>query len=77
MLPRSLPHLAPHGLGIASGLPVARLGHGPRAAPPGTADELGAAALILGTAIGGGFLALPYTVAPAGCTPPTVVWFWT
>ena len=32
-------------------------------------DEAGAASLIAGTAIGGGFLALPYTTAPAGALP--------
>lgn len=31
--------------------------------------DIGAAALVAGTAIGGGFLALPYTVAPAGVVP--------
>ena len=32
---------------------------------PGWADEAAAAALVAGTAIGGGFLALPYTTAYA------------
>mmetsp|Transcript_40474 Transcript_40474/g.130036 ORF Transcript_40474/g.130036 Transcript_40474/m.130036 type:complete len:500 (-) Transcript_40474:11-1510(-) len=35
--------------------------------------DAGAAALVAGTAIGGGFLALPYTVAPAGVVPSIVV----
>lgn len=36
---------------------------------PGWADEAAAAALVAGTAIGGGFLALPYTTAPLGFLP--------
>jgi tyrosine-specific transport protein len=32
-------------------------------------DEAGACALLVGTAIGGGFLALPHATAPAGCAP--------
>ena len=36
---------------------------------PGWADETAAAALVAGTAIGGGFLALPYTTAPLGFLP--------
>lgn len=41
--------------------------------PPATAlDEAAAAALVAGTAIGGGFLALPYTTAPAGFLPSSV-----
>ena len=36
---------------------------------PSFADEASAAALVAGTAIGGGFLALPYTTAPLGCPP--------
>ncbi|CAK0885982.1 unnamed protein product, partial [Prorocentrum cordatum] len=32
-------------------------------------QEVSAAALVAGTAIGGGFLALPYTTAPAGAAP--------
>lgn len=39
--------------------------------PPSSSalDEANAAALLVGTAIGGGFLALPYSTAPAGCVP--------
>lgn len=36
---------------------------------PGWADEVAAASLVAGTAIGGGFLALPYTTAPLGFLP--------
>ena len=36
-------------------------------------EEAGAAALLLGTAIGGGFLATPYSTAPAGALPSTAV----
>jgi tyrosine-specific transport protein len=42
---------------------------------PGLGAQCGASALILGTAIGGGFLALPYTTVPAGCAPSTAVLF--
>lgn len=40
-------------------------------APP--LDILGAAALVLGTALGGGFLALPHATAPAGALPSATV----
>ena len=47
--------------------------------PPLDEDDLSAAALVAGTAIGGGFLALPYTTAPAGAAPSACVlvgcWF--
>ena len=36
---------------------------------PSFADQASAAALVAGTAIGGGFLALPYTTAPLGFLP--------
>ena len=39
------------------------------ASEPNYADEAGAAALLLGTAIGGGFLATPHATAPAGALP--------
>ena len=38
-----------------------------------SAGELGAAALLLGTAIGGGFLATPHATAPAGALPSAAV----
>ena len=41
--------------------------------PPLDEDDLSAAALVAGTAIGGGFLALPYTTAPAGAAPSACV----
>ena len=40
---------------------------------PTRTDELGATALLVGTAIGGGFLALPYTTAPSGGIPSAAV----
>ena len=47
---------------------------------PTRTDELGATALLVGTAIGGGFLALPYTTAPSGGIPSAAVltgcWAW-
>lgn len=36
-------------------------------------DEMSAAALLAGTAIGGGFLALPHATAPAGALPSSVM----
>ena len=36
-------------------------------------DEFSAAALLTGTAIGGGFLALPHATAPAGCVPSSII----
>lgn len=36
-------------------------------------DDVGAVALLAGTAIGGGFLALPATTAPAGCVPSALL----
>lgn len=36
-------------------------------------DEASAASLLLGTALGGGFLALPHATAPAGCLPSAAV----
>ena len=41
----------------------------PSSPPPSPLDEASAAALLVGTAIGGGFLALPYSTAPAGAIP--------
>jgi len=41
--------------------------------PAALLDEIGAATLVLGTALGGGFLALPHATAPAGCLPATAV----
>ena len=41
--------------------------------PPLNQDDLSAAALVAGTAIGGGFLALPYTTAPAGAAPSACI----
>jgi amino acid permease len=41
--------------------------------PPTAADEVGAAALLMGTAIGGGFLALPHATAPSGAGPSSAV----
>ena len=39
----------------------------------GPLEEAGAAALLLGTALGGGFLALPHATAPAGCLPSAAI----
>ena len=36
-------------------------------------DELGAAALVVGTACGGGFMALPHTTSPAGALPSSLM----
>jgi len=41
--------------------------------PAALLDEIGAATLVLGTALGGGFLALPHATAPAGCLPAAAV----
>lgn len=43
------------------------------AAAPQLEDDVAAIALVAGTAIGGGFLALPATTAPAGCVPSALV----
>jgi len=45
----------------------------PLLAAPSLEDDVGAVALVAGTAIGGGFLALPATTAPAGCLPSALV----
>ena len=56
-------HLAPLQL-VASGN-----GNGPMASEATLLDEAGAAAIIVGTAIGGGFLATPHATAPSGALP--------
>ena len=65
-----LPSLAPLPL-LHAPLPLLRAAHpllcsaSDPSRGPGWADEAAAAALVAGTAIGGGFLALPYTTAYA------------
>ena len=49
-------------------------------AEPSFVEDLGASALLVGTAIGGGFLALPHATAQSGALPSAAVltgcWAW-
>ena len=68
-------HLAPAGLPLLLSSPRA-----PVSISASVAQDAGACALLVGTAIGGGFLALPYATAPAGALPSAAVltgcWAW-